>query len=88
MKELKAEQKIHIASWMQVGGVLADLWVFGKGLDADRKLVMSSKAPNPAKKAEKDRLESEEYWLQVQQRKHEAWARNWKPHRDVAASWI
>jgi len=88
MKELKAEQKIHISSWMQVGGVLAALWVCGKGFDADRKLVLSSKAPNPVKKAEKDRLESEEYWVQVQQKKHEQWARTFVPRLDVAAAWL
>lgn len=88
LKELKSEQKIHVASWMQVGGVLAALWVYGKGFDADRKLVLSSKAPNPVKKAEQERLESEEYWVQVQQKKHEQWAKTWKPHRDAAAAWF
>lgn len=87
LKDLKAEQKIHIHEWMASGGVIYALWVYGRGFDADKKIVRGQ--VHSSKKAKEiEQLSSEEAMSEVVKRRHEQWAKNWTPRLDVAAAWL
>ena len=87
LKDLKAEQKIHIHEWMASGGVTYALWVYGRGLDADKKIVRAS-AHSGKKAKERQNLEDAENIADVARKRHEMWAKNWRPHLDPAAAWL
>lgn len=87
LKTLKAEQKIHIHEWLASGGVTYALWVYGRGFDADKKIVRGH--VHSSKKAkERENLGSEEAMSEVVKRRHENWCKTWTPRPDQAAAWM
>lgn len=88
LKKLKETNKIHIHSWMATGGVTYALWVYGRGFDADKRIVQGKKHPSEKKMLERKRLEDVGSIRDIVMRKHAQWQKTWKPHADIAAAWM
>ncbi len=82
---------VHVAGWTCFGGA-GDVRLYAAGNKRD-----APKAPRSiTEKSQKQRdrrlgiaaLDEETQLRMMAERKHEAWAKHWKPHRDPAAAWF
>lgn len=88
--DMHARRLIHIAGWTMERSTFTALLAIGNAQDAPRVL------PKITKKAERQKerrqgtvaMTEEEQLMAAVERKHLAWAKKWKPHRDPAAAWL
>ena len=87
LRELKAEQRIHVARRETAGGTQVAMYVYGKGFDAD-KSTSKPRPTNTAHAKKLKRLADEEQLAAIVRRKHDQWLKTWQPRPDQAAAWM
>lgn len=81
MPDLRLQKLAHIGPWELHGTQLVPTYVYGTGVDAKREDYLHLRAENLGKDVEGEaRTEAK--------RRHEKWARNWRPSRPAEAAWF
>lgn len=82
MKSLHESKRIYVFDHVQHGKTFVPLFKVGNLPDAPRELIERPAQPT------REETEGEALARIDADKKHAAWAKQWKPHRDPAAAWF
>lgn len=88
--DMHRRRLIHIAGWTFCRSCCVALFAIGNKPDVERVLPqLTTKAHKQKERRHGAAPLNEEEQLRVMvDKKHRAWAKQWKPHRDPAAAWF
>lgn len=87
--DMHERRLIHIAGWQMERSCFVALMAIGNQPDMPRVVPeRKSKHQKQFERRNEGYLNEEQQLLAAVQSKHKAWAKTWKPHRDVAANWF
>ena len=88
--DMHERKLIHIAGWTMERSTFTALLAIGECEDVPR--VLPERKPKHQRQYERRQaavqMNEEQQLKAAVERKHQAWAAKWKPHRDVAAAWL
>lgn len=89
--DMHKRKLVHIAGWTCFGGA-GDVGLYAIGKKRDMPKVQRQITDKALRQRERRQgfaaLDEETQLRVLVEKKHQAWAKNWTPHRDPAAAWF